>query len=77
VAVAFAALLAGAAEVTAQGGTAFGVGPDVPVDGLVADGELAPAEEPAGDLLRAEVLSDPGIDEPPVGGGEALIAPRP
>src|SRR5262245_48235939 len=52
------------------------VGPDVAVDRLVADRELAVAPEPAGHLLRTPIFPQQHLDPRPVGSGELLIAPR-
>jgi hypothetical protein len=58
-----------------QGASASLVTPDVAVDGLVADLEQAVASQPAGDLLRAPVLSQQGLDSSPLRGGKAAIPP--
>jgi hypothetical protein len=74
VAVALAALLAGAAQVGVETAAGALVGPDVPVDGLVADLELVLAPEAAGDLFGTPVLPELGKDLGPLGGREALVA---
>jgi hypothetical protein len=76
VAVSFAALFLSTAEVAVQGSSPPLVPPDVAVDGLMTDAEQAEPAEPSADLLRTEVLAEPGFDERPVVGGEALIAAR-
>jgi len=57
--------------------SALFVGPDVLVDGLVADGEQPESAEPTADLLGAEVLTKLAFDECPVRRSEALVAARP
>jgi hypothetical protein len=52
------------------------VGPDVAIDGLVTDLEQAVAAQPTGDLLRAPLLSQQGLDLDPLGGAKAAISPR-
>lgn len=75
--VSFAALLSGTPEMDVEGPTPLSVGPDVAVDGLVTDGELALPTEPAGDLLRTQILPEPCLNELPVGRLKALITTRP
>jgi hypothetical protein len=58
--VALPTLLARPAEVPVQGSAPSSILPDVVVDRLVADGELASAPQPTRDLLGAEVLGEPG-----------------
>src|SRR5579859_1607852 len=74
-AVAFAALLPGPAEVAVKLAPGRLIGPDVAIDGLVADRELAVAPQPAGDLLGTPVLAHQHLDPGPVRGREAAIAP--
>jgi len=73
-AVAFATLLLGAAKVAVERASTPLVHPDVAVDGLVTDPKQPGPVEPTADLLRAEVLPEPHLNELPVGSGEALVA---
>jgi len=75
VAIALPARLGVATQVRVQCAARPFVGPDMPVDRLMADPEPALLAEPPGDLLRAPELTKLGIDLGPVGRGEALIAP--
>ena len=74
VAIAFAALLRAAAQVSVQGAARPFVGPTMPVDRLVADPEPALVAQAAGDLLRAPALAELAVDLAPIGRGESLIA---
>ncbi len=74
--VAFTALLLGAAEMSVECASTPLVAPDVTIDGLVTDGEHPEPAEPATDLFRAEVLTEPHLNEPPVGSSEALVTTR-
>ena len=49
------------------------VGPDVAIDGLVADPELALAAQPAGHLLGTPILSQQLLDPCPLRGAEPLV----
>ena len=48
--------------------------PDVAIDGLVADGELADATQVAGDLLGAPLLSQQRVDPGEVAGRKSRVA---
>src|SRR6266699_7265859 len=74
-AVAFAALLAGAAQVAVQRAAATLVGPDVAVDGFVTDREQVEAAEPPRHLLGAPIFPQQLLDLRPVGRREPLVAP--
>src|SRR6266480_3390760 len=74
-AVAFAALLAGAAQVAVQRAAAALVGPDVAVDGFVTDREQVEAAQPPRHLLGAPIFPEQLLDLHPVGRGEPLVAP--
>src|SRR5205807_4309198 len=67
-AVAFAPLFAGAAQMLIERAARAFVGPDVAVDRLVADGELAVAPQPAGHLLRTPIVPQSPLDAPPMSG---------
>ena len=73
--VAFPALLPRPAEVRVQGPALALVGPDVAIDGLVADAQLPLPAEIAGHLLRTPLLFEEGADEVDVGRREALVPP--
>ena len=75
-AVPFSARFSRPSEVVVEEPTASTVLPDVAVDGLVADREDAGQREPAGDLLRAPVLLQAGLDNRPGRGVELAVAPR-
>ncbi len=51
------------------------VSPDVAVDRLVADREVPPAPQPAGDLLRTPVLAEERLHLRPRRGREPAVAP--
>src|SRR5436190_5683782 len=74
-AVAFAALLAGAAQVAVQRAAAALVGPDVAVDGFVTDREQVEAAQPPRHLLGAPIFPEQLLDLRPVGRREPLIPP--
>ncbi len=65
-AVAFTAPLAGTAKMAMERTSTPLVAPDVTIDGFVTDGEQPEPAKPSADLLRAEVLSEPTLDELPV-----------
>src|SRR5256885_1669048 len=75
-AVAFAALLAGAAQVVVQRAVAALLGPDVAVDGFVTDREQVEAAQSFRHLLGAPIFPEQLLDQRPVGRREPLIAPR-
>ncbi len=75
-AVSLVAFLLSTAQMLVERVTMQFVHSDVAVDGLVTDGGQEESAEPAADLLRTEVLTEPDLDEFPVGGAEALIASR-
>src|SRR2546425_9425282 len=73
-AVALAPLFACAAQVLVERAAGALVGPDVAIDRLMADGELAVAPQPASHLLRAPIFPQQHLDPCPLGGRELLIA---
>ena len=52
------------------------VGPDVAVDGLVADLDQSVEAQPPGDLLRAPVFAQQSLDLVPLRPAKAAISPR-
>src|SRR5712671_1891125 len=76
-AVAFAALLPGAAQVRVQRPAGGFVRPEVAIDRFVADRELVVCSQPASNLLGAPILPHERLHPRPVRGYEPPIAPRP
>src|SRR5204863_215028 len=74
-AVAFAALLAGAAQVVVQRAAVALVGPDVAVDGFVTDRKQVEAAQPPRHLLGAPIFPQQLLDLHPVGWREPPVAP--
>src|SRR5947207_13604984 len=74
-AVAFAPLLARAAQMSVQRAAAALVGPDVAVDGFVTDREQVEAAQPPRHLLGAPIFPEQLLDLRPVGRREPLVAP--
>src|SRR5256885_3832396 len=74
-AVAFAALLAGAAQVAVQRAAAALLGPDVAGDGFVTDREQGEAAQPPPHLLGAPIFPEQLLDPRPVRRREPLVAP--
>src|SRR5438445_13462197 len=74
-AVALAPLVACSAQVLVERAAGALVGPDVAIDRLMADGELAVAPQPAGHLLRAPIFPQQHLDPSPLGGRELPVAP--
>src|SRR6266545_1417553 len=76
-AVAFAALLAGAAQMLIERAAGVFVRPDVAVDGFVTDREQVEAAQPPRHLLGAPIFPEQLLDLRPVGRRELPIAPGP
>ena len=73
--VSFASQLGGPAQVLVEGAAASLVGPDMEIDGLMADLEPVYAFQPPGDLLGAPVDLEQLLDQLPVLVGDAVVAP--
>lgn len=75
-AVALAAFFPGPSQVGVERTAEDPIAPDMPIDSLVADGELSVQSQPTADLLGAEALAQQRFHALEVAAGEALIASR-
>jgi hypothetical protein len=69
----FAAAFASASQVGIEQSSRLFILPDVAIDGLVTDRELAFSAQVSGDLLRAPLLTDQIVDQGEVPGCKTLI----